>query len=490
MPRRVLLLVLPLLCGLVPAGAVASPGKGPTAAVSLGDSYISGEAGRWQGNSLNSAPGNDGSDRACVGGPPCSVDKSRVYVGASDANNCHRSDVSEILTAQLPVAERINIACSGGVTKNIFRASSGGEGQNGELPQADQLLPIAKAKDIKLVQVSVGGNDLGFAGIVAACLQAYVSKGTPCNETQQPKLEAAKPKAIADVEKAIDEIRAVMTEAGYASTDYRLVLQTYPSVIPRASESRYGENDPNRPNVCPFYDVDLTWGRDSASKQIGGVVKAAATARGVELIDLADAFAGHEFCAKTTSLVDPFTPPSATGSEWGRFLGGPAIQQGQLQEVFHPNAYGQAAFASCVGQAFARPAGTFTCSSSAGRAPQAMTLTQTSDLRAAGCGGQAPAAPRDPAPRPQRGPDLRDVQRPQRGQARPRRVRALRQPSGTDERDGPRRALRPARAGQGDGACHAVGLQGQHGAHGPGRTRLTRKPAPADPGYAPRSSGA
>ena len=32
-------------------GANASPGSGPTAAVSLGDSYISGEAGRWQGNS-------------------------------------------------------------------------------------------------------------------------------------------------------------------------------------------------------------------------------------------------------------------------------------------------------------------------------------------------------------------------------------------------------------------------------------------------------
>ncbi len=382
--RRLLpALLLGLLCGAAPATAAASPGKGPTAAVSLGDSYISGEAGRWQGNSISSTPGNDGTDRACTGGPPCTVDKSRVYVGGTAANGCHRSDVAEILTASLPVAERVNLSCSGGVTKNVFRASSGGVGQNGEAPQADQLLTVAKAKDVKLVQVSIGGNDLGFASIVAACLQAYVTKGTPCNQTQQPKLDAAKPKAIADVEKAIDEIRAVMADAGYGRGDYRLILQTYPSVIPRASESRYSENDPVRANVCPFYDADLTWGRDSASKQIGGVVKTAATDRGVELLDLGDAFQGREFCSKTTALADPLHPPSPVSSEWGRFLGASVVQQGDLQETFHPNAYGQMAFASCVGRAFALPAGTFTCDNTPGKGPEAMAVRQATTFTAA-----------------------------------------------------------------------------------------------------------
>src|SRR3712207_8079176 len=37
--------------------------------------------------------------------------------------------------------------------------------------------------------------------------------------------------ATAGVQKAIDEVRAVMTEAGYAARDYRLALQTYPSVV-------------------------------------------------------------------------------------------------------------------------------------------------------------------------------------------------------------------------------------------------------------------
>lgn len=47
----------------VPASAHAGPNSS-TAIVSLGDSYMSGEAGRWQGNSINPARNRDGTDRA------------------------------------------------------------------------------------------------------------------------------------------------------------------------------------------------------------------------------------------------------------------------------------------------------------------------------------------------------------------------------------------------------------------------------------------
>src|SRR4051794_24642652 len=110
-------LALVALALAAPAAAHAAPGSGPSSVVSLGDSYISGEAGRWQGNSPDPAPGNDGTDRACrpAGSPGCQVDKASVYVGGSAANGCHRSDVAEILSAQIPVARRVNLACSGAV---------------------------------------------------------------------------------------------------------------------------------------------------------------------------------------------------------------------------------------------------------------------------------------------------------------------------------------------------------------------------------------
>lgn len=95
-------------------------------AVSLGDSYISGEAGRWNGNSVTPAGDKDGTDRACQPtGPTCQVDKTRVYEPSTEDAACHRSDVAEIKSSSLPVAERIDLSCSGGKTDNIFRASQG-----------------------------------------------------------------------------------------------------------------------------------------------------------------------------------------------------------------------------------------------------------------------------------------------------------------------------------------------------------------------------
>lgn len=114
--------------------------------------------------------------------------------------------------------------------------------------------------------VSIGGNNLGFASI-ADCIARYSTRIGPCGPSQQAMLEQRIPAARAGVEKAIDEIRAVMTEAGYGDGDYRLIVQTYPCVVPRASEARYPESSPERTTQgCPFYDADLDWARDQAAR--------------------------------------------------------------------------------------------------------------------------------------------------------------------------------------------------------------------------------
>jgi len=384
--RELVLLAATLLAPLVAVPAAhAAPGSGPTAAVALGDSYISGEAGRWFGNSVTSAGNRDGTDRTCTETGEqavCDYDRSEVYLGPTEG--CHRSDVAEVLTAQLPVAEKINLSCSGGVARNIWRGTSGGEGQRGETSQGDQLLPIAREKDVKLLIVSVGGNDLGFASIVGDCFTRYSTRQGPCRPEQQPILDEAVPGAVERVKKAIDELRAIMATAGYAQTDYRLVLQTYPSVIPRASEARYAEQSPERSAFgCPFYDEDLTWGRTQAAPQIGGVVKTAAASRGVEVLELIDAFQGREICAKTAQPVTPASPPSPTTSEWGRALSPTTIAQGDVQEVFHPNAYGQQALARCLSQVAAEAPGSFACTNTPGQGPEGMRVTRTAGAPAA-----------------------------------------------------------------------------------------------------------
>ena len=241
-----------------------------------------------------------------------------MYLPPSDTDGCHRSDVSEILSAQLAVTRSFNLACSGAVTDNLFRSSNGGVAEKGEPPQADQLLPIARANDVKLIVVTIGGNDLGFSDIVTACFERYSSKSGPCvPSTQTAAITAKLPAVEAKVEKVVDEVRAVMDQAGYAdettASSCRATRRSSP-----AARARYPESDSRRLTYgCPFYDADLDTARDVIVPAIGELAQTAARAKGVEyLAAYANAFDGHEICATTDEPVtasQPPSPPRASG---------------------------------------------------------------------------------------------------------------------------------------------------------------------------------
>ena len=60
----------------------------------------------------------------------------------------------------IAVAEKVNLACSGATTENVFRAK-GGKAFKGESPQGDQLLFVARALNVKAVVLSIGGTTSG-----------------------------------------------------------------------------------------------------------------------------------------------------------------------------------------------------------------------------------------------------------------------------------------------------------------------------------------
>jgi hypothetical protein len=350
----------------------------PTSVVAMGDSYISGEAGRWLGNSAGLVGDHDRTDRACVYAlRACtSYDEGRVYVDGTAADGCHRSDVAEILSARIPVDRRINLACSGAVTANLPRASRGGTSAHGEPPQADRLLAVARSTRVRMIVVSVGGNDLDFGPIVRACFTAYLTLGSLCSRTRAAALSDARlAQVTASIERALNEIRAVMRLAGYRRRDYRLVAQTYPVVLPHAVDARYPQGDPRRTiDGCPFYDADMNWTKDVAAPRIGRAVSVAAAASGAEVLELVHAFDGHELCAKTDAAVSPLVRPSATRSEWGRAISASTIVQGESQELFHPNAFGQMALGRCIGALYAARRGAYACAGAAGHGPADMVL--------------------------------------------------------------------------------------------------------------------
>ena len=130
------------------------------------------------------------------------------------------------------------------VTQNIFRATNGGASQKGWAPQAGQLAAVAAANDVTAIVVSIGGNDLGFSDIIISCTEDWFTSPSwwenHCHDDEQANVDSRMPAAMAGVAKAIAEIRAVMAAAG--DGDYRLVLRSYPSPIPRASENRCSES--------------------------------------------------------------------------------------------------------------------------------------------------------------------------------------------------------------------------------------------------------
>ena len=107
--------------------AQAGPGSPRTAIVALGDSFISGEGGRWLGNGSDPFGTRSGTDRAAVGCGEwgCGYEPERVY-GASERNGCHRSDVAPIQSAPVAVDERVNLACSGAKAENLWPAAMDG----------------------------------------------------------------------------------------------------------------------------------------------------------------------------------------------------------------------------------------------------------------------------------------------------------------------------------------------------------------------------
>jgi hypothetical protein len=345
--------------------AAGSPRSPRTAIVSLGDSFISGEGGRWTGNGSEPFGTRSGTDRAasnCDGWGNCEYEPERVY-GASERSGCHRSDVAPIASAPVVVGEKANLACSGAKAANLWPAAMGGLSHFGEPPQADALAAVAVRDDVRMVVVTVGANDVGFGALVAGCALEWArsSEDDPvlCRDSAQADLDAALPAMTRRVGRALAGVRATMAAAGYMRSDYRLVVMGYASPLPPGRWIRYPEEGWSRLNLggCPFWDADADWAAGEATGSIDAALRSAATEAGAEYLDVRHALDGHQICDGRSRRVGP-EGPSPSSAEWVRRL---AFVQGSSRESLHPNAYGQRALGACIGLLYASLAGDYAC---------------------------------------------------------------------------------------------------------------------------------
>ncbi|WP_395695306.1 hypothetical protein [Nocardioides sp.] len=346
------------------------PGSGSPWVVTLGDSYISGEAGRWAGSS------NASSSRADALGPTAYYDNASGT--GEQIARCHRSKAAEAYVGG--GVSGLNLACSGATTTTsagtYFKPGidfyDDGAGHRG---QAAMLQGFATTHRVGMVVVSVGGNDFHFADIVQSCVTDFLASPTwwkdYCRDDSSVtrNFTAANVAAVrARIAGAFRNVQTAMRGAGYGDGQWTLLVQTYPSPIPRGSGFRYPESGYTRQSTggCGFWNGDADWANDSALPTINAAVTGAAADSGlpnVKVLDLAGAFNGRRLCENTVGLYEEtgipgWTSPGAVDrTEWVNQIRTVSTCCGNsspyyVQESLHPNYWAQLATRSCVRQAW------------------------------------------------------------------------------------------------------------------------------------------
>ena len=351
-----------------PSAHADGPGSGTPWVVSVGDSYISGEAGRWAGSS------NSGSNRADALGSSAYWDNAS---GTGEAiNRCHRSKSAEIHIGG--GVNSLNLACSGAKTATATGSEfkpgldfySGTEG----VGQARALQTFAATHNVRMVVVSIGGNDFNFAGIVQQCVTDWLTSPSwwpdYCKDDSSVTSNFTSGN-IATVKSriatALTNVRTAMRNAGYADTQWTMLVQTYPSPIPNGSGFRYSQSGYTRQSTggCGFWNADADWANSYALPTINNTVTGAITQAGItngKVLNLANTFAGRRLCESGVGLYEEVGVANWTASnavdrtEWVNQIRTVSTccssSPYYIQESLHPNYWGQLAVRSCVRQAY------------------------------------------------------------------------------------------------------------------------------------------
>ncbi len=349
--------------------AADGPGVGSPWIVTLGDSAISGEAGRWAGNTNGSSNNVD------------ALGASAYYDNASNTAEtiagCHRSKSAEVHIGGGVNSK--NLACSGARTYtqtpgsgdfkpglDFFSDSSGHQGQ------AVMLQQFAVGHNVKAVTVLIGANNYGFADILQSCVTDWLTSPSwwknYCNDDSSVKAYFTSSYIAAQtaaIKGALLNVRQAMLNAGYSDASYSLIVQTYSSPLPSGGGIRYSESGWSRQSTggCGVWNKDADWANSTVVPTINNSVTSAAAQTGltnVKILNDANALVGRRLCENTVGLLEEKGVASWTSAgavdktEWVTQIRTTSTLFGpyQLQEDAHPSYWGQLALRNCLRQAY------------------------------------------------------------------------------------------------------------------------------------------
>ncbi|MFJ9774129.1 SGNH/GDSL hydrolase family protein [Kitasatospora sp. NPDC101157] len=151
-------------------------------------------------------------------------------------------------------------------------------------PQVDAVDP-----DTQVITVGIGGNDLGFAGILKDCIElgaAHLGRGTPCKDKYDTQLAGRFDELRNDYDTMLGALQAKAPSA-------RIFTVGYPHLIPEnARLCQYG----NLLQFATFTAGDLTWARTRILEPLNQVIERQTSARQADYVDLYSGSAGHSVC--------------------------------------------------------------------------------------------------------------------------------------------------------------------------------------------------
>ncbi len=352
---------------LAPAAHAEGPGSGEPWTVSLGDSFISGEAGRWAGNTDESSSKTDALGSTAY-------DDNAGGTGEL-IKGCHRSKSAEVYIGGGVKGE--NLACSGAKTSSFTEGETFKPGidfynSGGKEGQALMLQHFAASHNVKLIALSIGGNNFNFASIVTTCVEDFLEstifydfycskESSVTNNFTSSNVSKIK----GEIETAIRNVATAMTNAGYTSSQYTILVQNYPSPIPMGSEFRYTQSGYSRQFTggCGFWNTDANYANEHMLPTIDSTVLGAATGVGlsnVKTMELSSAFNSHRLCDKGVGLLEEEglsnwkAAEAVNKSEWFNQIRTIETLVGpyELQEDIHPNYWAQLGLRNCLTQAY------------------------------------------------------------------------------------------------------------------------------------------
>lgn len=276
--RRRALALLALAAVVLLVGALAAQARAASNYVGLGDSYSAGPL----------IPNQSLSPLGCL---------------KSDHNYAHLAQPS----VGLPLTDA---SCSGATTYDMTHTQEVEFGSNP--PQFNSL-----NAETKLVTLTIGGNDIGFAEVAVGCITLNPFS-TPCKD----KYDSGGHDQLAErIAATAPKIAEVLQGIHARSPQAKVLLLNYPSIFPATG---YG---------C-WPQMPIGWGDVPYLRQtelgLNSMLKTQAAANGATLVDWYSASLGHDACKSLSNRwVEPLIP-------------------GELAAPIHPNLAGMQGAANLV----------------------------------------------------------------------------------------------------------------------------------------------